>query len=186
LCDAISILRRAACQRKHRAAGLLGTGAGWGAGARPGRYPSRTMRCTAPFTTRLELSASPTLAVLLAALHLAGAAGLLASPLPAWLGPLAAVAVLASLPRSLARHALLGAPDAVVSLARQAGGGWALRTRAGRELRGRELAGSIVTRALVVLELELGSGARRVVLIAADMVPADALRRLRAALRSGG
>jgi hypothetical protein len=129
-------------------------------------------------TLRVELRASPALALLTLGVHGAAAAVLLAAlPLPAGLGGAFLAAILAVL--SIRRQGLLRAQDAPAGLEFGRDASLLVRLRNGTELRGTAAARRYVSRWLVVLELVQPGAKHRTILVARDMLPAGEFRHMR-------
>ncbi len=133
---------------------------------------------------RLELKPSRTLFWLLTFSHL-GAAGLLPTMgLPVWATAGLVASVLVSYLWLVARHALMRHPGATVSLLWPSGTQWHVRSRNGAEVSAQLSPESFVRPWLTVLLLRPETGGRpRNVVLLADMLDAEAFRRLRVRLR---
>ncbi len=132
---------------------------------------------------RLDLRASPTLAGMLAAIHLLALAAA-GTVLVGW--PLALVASGIGLScAATVAEALQRTPAGARGLELHADGRAAWLDRAGRRHEGVLQPECFVTRALVVLALDCGSGRKHLVL-APDASDRESLRRLRAWLRWRG
>lgn len=133
---------------------------------------------------RVEFSPSRRLALILLAVH-GLALYALAAVLPLWAGVACAALMLASLAYYLARDAWLRLGASCIGLVTDAEG-VVMLLRDGTQLPCRVLADSLVTPALVVLNVRprAGRGARSVVILP-DSLDAEAFRRLRVWLRWG-
>ena len=134
----------------------------------------------------MRLAPSPSLLALLSASHVGGSACTLASGLPAWLAWPLALAVLLLGVRCIALHATGRAARAIVHLSWDAAGSWRLTERSGRVLDAVVERGSYSHPALVALALRTTDGGLRRVLVVADRVDAERMRRLRVRLRCEG
>ncbi|NKN33713.1 protein YgfX [Marichromatium bheemlicum] len=109
----------------------------------------------------------------------------LAPALGRWGWGLAVLILVAALVAVLDRvHARL--PWSIVVARWDADGGWRLWLRDGRELHARLSAASFVAPGLVVLHWRIGWLRRRALVLFADALDADTLRRLRVRLRQQG
>ncbi|MBS0338230.1 MAG: hypothetical protein JSS40_15775 [Proteobacteria bacterium] len=127
---------------------------------------------------RVELRASPYLALFTLGVHGGAAAILLALlPPPAGLGGAFLLAILAGF--SVRRQALLWAPEAPVGLELGRDASLLVRLRDGTELHGKASGRRYVNRWLVVLDLVRPGAKRRTILVAGDMLPAGEFRHMR-------
>ena len=131
---------------------------------------------------RLQLRPSPAVAVALATAHAGAALGALALPLYPWSAWIAAVALLASMWRSLARHAFRRGSGAVVGIAHSEPEGWRLTAARGERIESCSLSSAFVHPRLIVLSFSTPQG-RTSVLVPRGATEADESRRLRIALR---
>ena len=127
---------------------------------------------------RAELRGSPGLAFLTAAMHMAAAAALLAV-LPLLPGLICAALLAGQAVILIRERALLGAPGSPAFLEGTAEGSLVLQLRDGTRLAGRAGARRHVSRWGVVLQLCLSDGGGRTLLLARDMLPPEAFRKLR-------
>jgi hypothetical protein len=131
---------------------------------------------------RLEPRASPLLALATIALH-ASAALLIASLLQSPLRVAALLLVAASLLSSSRKHLLRSAGPRITVLLWSQHAHWTLQMAGGARVTGKLLPGSFVHPWLTVLCFATGPLTRRSVVLVADSLPKDTLRRLRVRLR---
>ena len=133
---------------------------------------------------RIGIAPSPSLAVLLAFVHLVAGACVLAY-LPAWWGAaILTTALCASLVFHLRRDALRLSGDAVIEATLHDHGRCELLTRGGAVLEGTVAGSSFVSPLFTVLNVRLHDGHRlRSVVVMPDCAAADDRRRLRVWLR---
>ncbi len=127
---------------------------------------------------RLELRASPVLALLAAAAHCAAAVVLWAF-LPTPMGAMAAMLVFVLAVYAIRDRAMLSADTAWVRIELGREGGVHAISRNGEEFRGQVAARRYVSRWLVVLPLSGARWGRSTILIARDMLAAGDFRHLR-------
>ncbi len=132
-----------------------------------------------------SLNSSRTFAALLLLLHGFALAALLMLPAPAWAKWCSAACLLCSLAYYLRRDAWLSLPTSCVALLLQ-GEHVVFTTRSGNELGGQLLRDSVVSPAVVILNvMPQGANFSRSVVIFPDAIAAESFRELRVALRWG-
>ena len=134
---------------------------------------------------RIEPTPSRVIAQLLFLVHAAAIAVVWLMPWPWGAGLALSGLVLGAWLRALLLHVWRLAGSAVVRVVVRADGSWELGLRDGRAESARLLDSSFVHPWLVVLNFAVGRWRRRHVLLPADSVNADTLRRLRVRLRMG-
>lgn len=132
---------------------------------------------------RLQPRPSRRLAVFLVLVHVAVAAVALALPVgwPVRAGLLLAAA--GGLVHGLAAHVLRWLPWSIAEALWSADGTWILVLASGREVEARLLPSSYVTRALVVLNFRRETWRQGTLVLTADSLDPELLRRLRSRLR---
>jgi toxin CptA len=134
----------------------------------------------------IELRPSPRLAFVLGAAHAGTLLLLPVLPLASWLQIATGAMLLSSAAHAIHRHALRRGPRSVVALDFSDRGQLRVRTRDGHWHAGRVLGSSLVSPALVILNIRLESRRLPVhVVIPGDSADAEDLRRLRVWLRWG-
>jgi hypothetical protein len=133
---------------------------------------------------RLEIRTSPSLALMLALLHLAAFGSLLPLDIPVWLKLALAAAIAASLGVSIRRHALLKAASSIRELVLKADGAVEGLRKDGGRFDARVSGQTTSLSWLIVMLLELpGSRRLHALVILPDALPAEDGRILRAWLR---
>jgi toxin CptA len=131
----------------------------------------------------IQLKVSAALGAVLSLLHLGALALLFLVDLPLWSSAALGVLLLASLYRSLVRHALRSAPEAIRALRWHEEEGLSITRGNGKSPVAASIRSRFVHPALVLLSLRLPGRLLPVSLvIAADALEADVFRRLRVAL----
>lgn len=135
-----------------------------------------------PAGLRADVGISRVLLAGLCALHVGAALALGVSALPAWLRGVGLALVAVSLVREWLRHA---GPGRITAIGHDPSGGWWLE-RGGRRQEVAVLPETTLLPGCVLLCLRDARGRHRRCPLLADAVAADALRRLRGRLRTGG
>jgi toxin CptA len=147
-----------------------------------GQTAGRRSRQLPPVDMRLRRSMR--LACALAAMHVTAAAVLLATPWPWWLSVMGTAILLVHGAWVIRRHALLLASASIICVRLRNEDECELQTRAGGQVRGQVDPSSFVLPWLIVLRVAgPGRWRRRSVVLLADAVHAQELRRLRVRLR---
>jgi toxin CptA len=142
------------------------------------------MRRAAPAWLAVSLGPSRALAAALAVTHLAAAAGVLASRLPAAISAAVLLALAASLVQALTRHACRVNARSLVHLDLSDTLDIQVEERAGRRLTGKVLGSSFVAPGLVVIHFRAdGHRLARAVVVPFDATDAESHRALRVWLR---
>lgn len=132
----------------------------------------------------LTLRASHRLAWLLAVVHTAAIIVVVMMPLDWWLRLAGGALLLASGIYSVARHALLAAPDSIVRLRLTQDGSCQIQTRDHRIIDGLLRPGWFVSPLMIVIRVACpGKRLARGITVLPDAADADSLRRLRIFLR---
>jgi hypothetical protein len=131
----------------------------------------------------MRLGPSRQLALLLGASHLGAVPCVFANDLPLLIQGFVALGVVLAGFHCIALHGTRRSLRAIVLLSWDQDGQWRMLQRDGRVLDARLAQGAYAHPRLLVLPFRCHSGRRLCVLIAADMIEADGLRRLRARLR---
>lgn len=131
----------------------------------------------------VHLAPSRQLTLVLGGVHVGALACALANELPLAVRAAVAVCALLSARRCISLHATCGAARAIVLLAWDGQGRWRLVQRDGQVLDARLEHGGYSHPMLVALPFRTSGGRRVCVLIVADRIRSDTMRRLRVRLR---